>query len=151
MIMPLSGSTEDLEATIEELRIPTSVYATDIHAGISLAQKEFEQNSLKSVPKFFVLVSDGDPHAHSRGFGYQHDILNIEYMKKGNPDKDVDPVHVFTLYSGETIPYQDEYSEEVRMAAIKHMQRLASDRESFYFYEEYPELVNLFEQISNCL
>ncbi|MCB0668534.1 MAG: VWA domain-containing protein [Saprospiraceae bacterium] len=151
MIQPLTGDTEELENTIEELRIPVSVFATDIHAGIDMANEEFQKNSLESVKKFFILISDGDPHAHSRGFGFQQDLESIRSLKQGEIANHVDPVHVFSLYSGETIPFQDPWSEEVRLLSIKHMQNLASSQEDFYFFDEYPKLVNLLEQISSCL
>lgn len=151
MIQPLTGETEELENTIDELRIPVSVFATDIHAGIEMANEEFRRNSLESVKKFFILISDGDPHAHSRGFGFQQDLESIKSLKQGEIANHVDPVHVFSLYSGETIPFQDPWSEEVRLLSIRHMQNLASSPDDFYFFDEYPRLVNLLEQISSCL
>lgn len=151
MIQPLTGNNEELENTIEELRIPISVFATDIHSGIEMANEEFRKNSLESVKKFFILISDGDPHAHSRGFGFQQDLISMGNLKLGEIANHVDPVHVFSLYSGETLPFQDPWSEEVRLLSIKHMQNLASSPEDFFFFDEYPKLVNLLEQISSCL
>ena len=151
MIQPLTGDTQQLENTIKELRIPISVFATDIHAGIEMANEEFRKNSMESVKKFFILISDGDPHAHSRGFGFQQDLTSINRLKLGETVNHVDPVHVFSLYSGETVPFQDPWSEEVRMLSIKHMQQLASSADDFYFFDEYPKLVNILEQISSCL
>ncbi len=151
MIQPLTGITEELEETINALKIPMSVFATDIHAGIAMAFEEFSINSVENVKKFFIIISDGDPHAHSRGFGFQQDLQVIEKLKKGDPVRHIDPVHVFSLYSGETVPFQDPWSEEVRMLSIKHMQNLASSPQDFYFFDEYPKLVNLLDQISSCL
>ncbi len=151
LIQPMTGDTEELKETIQALRIPLSVFATDIHAGIEMAYGEFSKNSVESVKKFFIIISDGDPHAHSRGFGFQQDLEMIQKIKNGDPVRKVDPVHVFSLYSGETVPYQDPWSEEVRLLSIRHMQNLASGREDFFFFDEYPKLVNLLEQISSCL
>jgi hypothetical protein len=151
MVQAMTGDTDELEKTIHDLRIPVSVFATDIHSGIEMANEEFRKNSVENVKKFFVLISDGDPHAHSRGFGFQQDLESIEKMKRGEPSNHVDPVHVFSLYSGETIPFQDPWSEEVRLLSIKHMENLASSPKDFYFFDEYPKLVNLLEQISSCL
>lgn len=150
MILPLTGETEKLEETIANLRIPYNVFATDIHAGIELAYEEFSKNSIESVPKYFVLVSDGDPHAHSRGFGFQQDLLSVANLKKGNPEKEIEPVHVFTLYTGRLSPYTDRFSEDVREAAVQHMKNLASDEKSFYFFDEYPALVSFFDEMSTC-
>lgn len=151
LILPLSGNTDSLIHAIDGLRIPTSVFATDIHAGIDLARREFRIHSEKSIQKFFVLVSDGDPHAHSRGFGFQEDIVSINKLKDGDPSEKIDPVHVFGLYSGSIFPQRNDYQEFVRMQSIRHMQQLSNDKKSFFFFDEYPELVNLFEVISSCL
>jgi uncharacterized protein (DUF58 family) len=150
-VLPLSGETAKLEAALEALSIPTTVYATDIHAAIDLANREFQQHSETSIPKYFVLISDGDPHAHSRGFGYQSDLINMDRLKAGDVENEVDPVHVFTLYTGRLSPFQNRFSEDIRRASIRHMQKLASDRESFFFYEQYPLLVEFFERVTNCL
>ncbi|MCB0630824.1 MAG: VWA domain-containing protein [Saprospiraceae bacterium] len=150
-ILPLTGETHKLDAAIEELRIPTTVYATDIHSAIEMANEEFRLRSIVGVPKFFVLVSDGDPHAHSRGYGFQEDLVNIDLLKAGDPDNEVEPVHVFTLYTGRLSPFQNRFSEEVRRASIRHMQTMASDPGSFFFYEQYPLLVEYFERIAHCL
>ncbi|MCB0688376.1 MAG: VWA domain-containing protein [Saprospiraceae bacterium] len=151
LIQKLTGDTDTLEETIRQLKIPISVFATDIHAGVDLAYEQFHLNSTPGVKKFLILVSDGDPHAHSRGFGFQQDLESIFRLKEGEIVNRVDPVHVFSLYSGETIPYQDPWSEQVRMLSIHHMQKLASSPEDFYFFDEYPKLINLLEQISSCL
>lgn len=151
IILPLTGDTGKLEETIAELRIPVSVYATDIHAGIELANREFRKNSDPSVPKFFVLVSDGDPHAHSRGYGFQADLKKIEKLRKGDASQNIDPVHVFCIYSGRDTPFNDRFSENVRKASIIHMQKMASDPSSFFFFEQYPELVSMLEDLSSCL
>lgn len=151
VVLPLTGETGKLEAALEELRIPTTVYATDIHAAIELANWEFRRHSESSIPKYFVLISDGDPHAHSRGYGYQADLINVEELKAGDLDNEIDPVHVFTLYTGRLSPFQNRFSEDVRRASIRHMQKMASDKESFFFYEQYPLLVEFFERITNCL
>jgi hypothetical protein len=151
MILPLTGDGELVEKTIEKLLIPTRVFATDIHAGIQLANQEFEKNSVESVKKFLVIVSDGDPHAHSRGFGFREDLVNVEILKEGDLDNHRDPVHVFSLYSGEVHPFDDPFSEDIRQLSIKHMRNLASSEESFFFFNDYPKLINLLEQISSCL
>lgn len=151
VVLPLTGETEKLDAALEALRIPTTVYATDIHAAIELANEEFQKHSQSSVPKYFVLISDGDPHAHSRGYGFQSDLINMERLKAGDDDDEVDPVHVFTLYTGRLSPFQNRFSEDIRRASIRHMQQMASDKESFFFYEQYPLLVEFFERITNCL
>jgi hypothetical protein len=151
IISPLIGNTDSLEVTIDKLRIPLNVFATDIHAGIELGGKLFEENSLESVPKFFILVSDGDPHAHARGFGYQEDLVMAEKLKNGNAIKSIDPVHFFAIYSGRVTPYQDVFRENVRQASIRHLQKMVSSEESFFYFEDYPELVNLLEQLSSCL
>lgn len=150
-VLPLTGETSQLEAAVEALRIPRTVYATDIHAAIELANREFRDHSATSIPKYFVLISDGDPHAHSRGYGFQADLINMEQLKAGDEESEIDPVHVFTLYTGRLSPYQNRFSEDIRRAAIRHMQQLASDKESFFFYEQYPLLVEFFERITNCL
>jgi hypothetical protein len=151
MILPLSGDNDLVERTIQDLLIPTRVYATDIHAGIELSNQEFKRNSIQSVKKFLIIVSDGDPHAHSRGFGFREDLVNIEILKKGDLDARVDPVHVFSLYSGEVHPFDDPFSEDIRQLSIKHMQNLASGEKSFFVFNDYPKLINLLEQISSCL
>lgn len=151
VVLPLTGETPRLEAALEALSIPRTVYATDIHDAIDLAYREFERHSTISIPKYFVLVSDGDPHAHSRGYGFQADLTNMDRLKSGSLEHEVDPVHVFTLYTGRLSPFQNRFSEDVRRASIRHMQKMASDRESFFFYEQYPLLVEFFERITNCL
>ncbi len=150
VVLPLTGDTGEMETVIEALHIPTMVFATDIHAGISLAYKEFSRHSHPGIPKYFVLISDGDPHAHSRGFGFQEDLENIEKLKKGDPVNEVEPVHVFSIYTGRLSPYHDRFSEAVRKASIDHMKNMASDKHSFFYYEEYPMLVDFFERMSTC-
>lgn len=151
VVLPLTGDTQALDAAIDNLNMVRMVYATDIHAAIALAGEEFRQHSEAGIPKYFVLISDGDPHAHSRGFGFQADLVNIEQLKLGDPEADVDPVHVFTLYTGRLSPYQNRFSEAVRKASIHHMKVMASDEQSFFYFEQYPMLVEFFERISNCL
>lgn len=151
MVLPLTGETSRLEAALEALSIPRTVYATDIHDAIELGYREFQRHSTISIPKYFVLVSDGDPHAHSRGYGFQADLTNMERLKSGDREKEIDPVHVFTLYTGRLSPFQNRFSEDIRRASIRHMQKMASDRESFFFYEQYPLLVEFFERVTNCL
>lgn len=150
VVLQLSGDTQKMDDVIEALQIPTMVYATDIHDAIDLADQEFRLHSEANIRKYFLLISDGDPHAHSRGHGFQADLVNIERLKLGDSKAEVDPVHVFSLYTGRLSPYQDRFSEDVRKAAIRHMQVLASDQHSFFYYEQYPMLVELFERISNC-
>ncbi len=149
-VLPLTSDTQKLDEAIEALHLPRIVYATDIHAAIEEADQQFRKNSVTGIPKFFVLISDGDPHAHSRGYGFQADLKNIKQLKAGDPEAKVDPVHVFSLYTGRLSPYQNHFSEAIRKAAIHHMQALASDWRSFFFYEEYPMLVDFFIGISNC-
>ncbi|MDH3649270.1 MAG: VWA domain-containing protein [Saprospiraceae bacterium] len=151
VILPLTGSTDSLELAINALRIPMNVYATDIHAGIELGYDIFRRHSLESVPKFFVLVSDGDPHAHGRGFGFRQDLIQAEKLRNGDLTGKVDPVHVFSIYSGRVTPYRDPIREDVRIASILHLQALSSGEGSFFYFEDYPELVNLLEQLSSCL
>ncbi len=151
LIMPLSGDNDLLRQTIEELRIPLSVFATDIHSGIQMAMKEFQNNSLDQVKKFLILISDGDPHAHSRGFGFEQDLVEVSKIKAGDEENNLDPVHVFSLYSGETLPYKDRWSEEVRLMSIRHMIKLANTWDDFYFFKDYPKLINALEQIGSCL
>ncbi len=151
MVLPLTGDRGRLDSTIQQLQIPLRVYATDIHAAFELAQKEFEENSEPGVPKFFILVSDGDPHAFARGFGFSADLSLANNLKTGQSEGDLDPVHIFSLYSGEERPYNDDESEWIRQQAVRHMKKLASDDQSFYFFEDYPKLINVMEQISSCL
>jgi hypothetical protein len=150
-VLPLCGDTDKMNEVIEELRIPRMVYATDIHAAIELAYEEFRLRSAPGVRKYFVLISDGDPHAHMRGHGFQADLANVERLKAGDLDMEVDPVHVFTLYTGRLSPYRDRFSEDIRKASINHMKAMASDKDSFFWYEQYPLLVDIFERIGNCL
>jgi hypothetical protein len=151
VVLPLTDDTQKMDAAIESLNIVRMVYATDIHAAIELAGREFRLHSEAGVPKYFVLVSDGDPHAHSRGFGFQADLVNMERLKSGDPEADADPIHVFTIYTGRLSPFQNRFSEAVRKASIHHMQVMASDEQSFFYFEQYPMLVEFFERISNCL
>lgn len=150
VVLPLTGNTAEMDEAVEALRITSIVYATDIHAGIELAGEEFRQRSALGVPKFLVLISDGDPHAHARGRGFQADLTSIERLKRGDLDAGVEPVHVFTLYTGRFSPYQDYFDEAVRKASIRHMQMLASDERSFFYFEQYPLVVDFFKRISNC-
>ena len=151
IISPLTGDRGKMDSTIRELRIPLRVYATDIHAAFELALNEFEERSIQGIPKFFVLISDGDPHAFARGHGFMADLSVANALKSGSSDLRSDPVHIFSLYSGERRPFSDQESEWIRLQAVKHMRKLASDEHSFYFFEEYPKLINVIEQISSCL
>ncbi len=151
MILSLTGERSKMDQTIEELRIPLNVYATDIHAALDMAQEEFRQHSEPGIPKFFILVSDGDPHAHARGYGVRTDLEAAKRLKEGISKPSVDPIHIFCLYSGEERPFSDDESEWVRQQAIQHMRNIASDESSFFFFKEYSELINLIEQISSCL
>jgi hypothetical protein len=151
VVLPLTGDTEAMDEAIDALDLPTLVYATDIHAAFSLAKVEFQKNATPGVPNYFVLISDGDPHAHMRGHGFQADLINAQQLKAGDPETDLDPVHVFSLYTGRLSPYQNRFGEEIRRASIQHMQKLASDGESFFYYQQYPMLVEFFERVSNCL
>ncbi len=149
MILPLTGERVEMDHAIKHLYMPLRVYATDIHAGLELAGKEFEEHGQAGVPRFLVLVSDGDPHAHSRGFGFREDLRQAALLKKG-ADGD-DSIHIFSLYTGEEHRYSDQESEWVRRQAIEHMRQLASDQESYFSFKDYPDLINLIEQISSCL
>ena len=149
MILPLTGERVAMDHTIRHLYMPLRVYATDIHAGLALAGREFAEHGQAGVPRFLVLVSDGDPHAHSRGFGFREDLRQAEILKEGT-DLD-DAVHIFSLYTGEEHRYSDQESEWVRMQAIEHMRNLASDEQSYFSFKDYPDLINLIEQISSCL
>ncbi len=150
VVLPLTGETEKMDSVIQALRISRIVYATDIHSGIELAEQEFRRYSESNIPKYFVLISDGDPHAHRRGFGFQQDLINMTRIKTGNREQKIDPVHVFSLYTGRLSPFRNQFSEDIRKASIEHMQALASDKESFFFYEQYPMLVDFFARIANC-
>lgn len=154
LVLPLTGDTGRMEEAVESLRIVRMVYATDIHAAIDLANREFRENGRPGIPKYFILISDGDPHAHRRGFGFQADLRNIERLKMGDPEQDADPVHVFTLYTGRLSadPYDYyRFTEETMKAAINHMRTMASGEDSFFYYEQYPSLVEIFERIGSCL
>lgn len=149
--LSLTGDRHKLDSAINELQIPLRVYATDIHAALELAQEEFELRSTPGIPKFFILISDGDPHAFARGYGFSADLSLASSLKNGSADYDADPVHIFSLYSGEERPYNDDESEWIRQQAVGHMKKLASDDQSFYFFKEHPKLINAIEQISSCL
>lgn len=149
VVLPLTGDTQKMDEAIDKLDMVRMVYATDIHAAIEMAGREFRRNAEPGIPKYFVLISDGDPHAHARGFGFQADLVNMEHLKLG--DAETDPVHAFTLYTGRLSPYHNRLSEAVRRASINHMKKMASDEQSFFYFEQYPMLVEFFERISNCL
>lgn len=148
--LPLSKDTEKMDAVVQTLEIASIVYATDIHAGIDLAGEEFRRHSAFGVPKYLVLISDGDPHAHARGRGFQADLRSIDRLKNGDLEAGIEPVHVFTLYTGRFSPYQDYFDESVRKASIQHMRTMASDERSFFYFEQYPLVVDFFKRISNC-
>lgn len=151
LFLPLTGETAEMDAAIEALTIANIVYATDIHAAIDLAGEEFRRHSAVGVPKYFVLISDGDPHAHARGRGFQADLVLADRLKRGDPEGGIDPVHVFSLYTGRLSPYAgDGFNESVRMASIQHMRNLASNERSFFYFEQYPLLVDYLERISYC-
>ncbi len=150
-VLPLTGDTQQLVQAIHELRIARLVYATDIHAAIELADQTFRQQVESSVSNYFVLISDGDPHAHRRGSGWQADLVHMDHMKKGDPDMEIDPPHIFTLYTGSMSPYHSWFGEDIQKAAIRHMETLATDEKSFFYFDEYPSLVEFFLKISNCL
>ena len=97
-----------------------------------------------------MLISDGDPHAHARGRGFQADLRSVARLKEGDLDAGIEPVHVFSLYTGRFSPYQDYFDEIVRKASIQHMRTLASDERSFFYFEQYPLVVDFFKRISNC-
>lgn len=151
LVLPLTDDTQKMDEAIHELRIARMVYATDIHSAIALADREFRRNSKTGVPKFFVLISDGDPHAHFRGRGWQEDLINMDRLKAGDPKVKEDPIRVFTLYTGSLSPFQSRFGESVRKASIRHMKVMATDEKSFFYFTEYPQLAEIFFKISNCL
>ena len=113
LVLPLTGETEKMDSVIQSLSIPYMVRATDIHAAIALADQEFRKFNLENVPKYFVLISDGDPHAHQRDYGFQKDLENMERLKAGNPDKRIDPVHTISLYTGPMSPFPNSWREKM--------------------------------------
>ncbi len=151
VVLPLTGDTQKMIDAVQALNIARMVYATDIHSAVDLANKEFQRRSKPGVSKYFVLISDGDPHAHSRGYGFQSDLTNMEILKSGDSEKEIDPVYTFSLYTGRLSPYQRRFSEDIRKASINHMRALASDKHSFFYYDQYPMLVEIFERIATCL
>lgn len=150
-VLPFTDNTASMVETIENLRMARLVYATDIHAAIELANEEFAKHITSSVSNYFILISDGDPHAHSRGYGYQADLVNMDLLKKGNPKNKVEPIHVFTLYTGSMPGHSSRFGDTIRKASINHMKVLASDKNSFFYWDEYPALVEFLLRISNCL
>ncbi len=151
VVLPLTSDTERMDRAIDELDMVTMVYATDIHAAFEVADEEFARHSEPSIPKYFVLISDGDPHAHTRGYGFQADLVNADRLKTGDPQAEIDPVHVFTIYTGRLSPYENRFGEAVREASIRHMQVMASDDHSFFYFEQYPMLMEVLQRISSCL
>ncbi len=151
LVLPLTGDTQKLDEAIHDLRMARLVYATDIHAAIDLANKEFSKHSERSVYNYFVLISDGDPHAHARGHGWQADLINIDRLKAGDPSINMEPIHVFTLYTGSMSPFRSRFGGTVEKASVNHMKKMATDGKSFFYFEQYPELVEYFLRISNCL
>ena len=148
MIVPLTGVQEQLERGIATLQLPYLVFATDIHESIKLAALEFKQNSVTGVPKYFVLVSDGDPHAHMRGRGFQEDIIWSEQMKNGKATGEL--IHMISVYSGRENNFNDEFDEAVRKASYRHMQNLASSEDDVYSFGEMDRLVRFFIQRGSC-
>ncbi len=151
LVLPLTSDTQKMDQVIEALRMERLVYATDIHSAIELANSEFRRNSEKGIPKFFVLISDGDPHAHARGSGFQMDLTNIKQIKAGDPSIGADPVHVFSLYTGGHSNFRYNFGEQVIRASIDHMKAMASDQQSFLFFEEYPKMIAYFKVVSSCM
>ncbi|MEL7118603.1 MAG: vWA domain-containing protein [Bacteroidota bacterium] len=151
MVLPLTGETQKMLDAIEGMDIVRMVYATDIHSAISLADQEFAKKTEGQVSNFFILISDGDPHAHARGYGWQSDIYNIERMKEGDIENQDFPIHVFTLYTGNMSSQWGRFSEEIRMASINHMKKMATDEHSFFYFHEHQSLVDFLLLISNCL
>lgn len=150
IVLPLTSDAGQMQTVVHSLYIPTMVYATDIHAAIYEGYEKFQRHSNAGIPKFFVLISDGDPHAHRRGRGFQEDLENIEILKAGNAEKNIEPVHVLTLYTGRLSPFLNEFGEEVRKASIEHMQKMASDKNSFFYFEDYPMMISYLEWITAC-
>jgi hypothetical protein len=151
LVLPLTGDTQQLDKAIHELRMARLVYATDIHSAIAMAKHEFFKHSERSVSNYFVLISDGDPHAHARGRGWQADLINMDQLKAGDPSRNIDPIHVCTLYTGSMSPYRSHFGGQVEKASINHMKKMATDEKSFFYFEQYPSLVEYFLRISNCL
>lgn len=150
LILPLSSDTYKMDEIISQLTIARMVYATDIHSSIDMAYQQFRLLSEPGIPKYFVLISDGDPHAHARGFGFQEDLESVKVLKSGNSKEDLDPIHVFTIYTGSLSPLRGYMGERVRNASVKHMKDLASDQYSFFYFNEYPALVEFFKERSIC-
>jgi len=151
LVLPLTSDTQKMDQVIDALRLERLVYATDIHASIELAYREFSQNSPRGIPKYFVLISDGDPHAHERGFGFQADLRNIEMLKAGDPSNGIEPVHVFSLYTGGNSSFRYNFGADIIQASINHMKTLASDEQSFLKFEEYPRMISFFKMVSSCM
>lgn len=151
IVLPLTGQSEKLDSAINALAIPYMVFATDIHSAIESAYFDFKNNSMKGIPKYLVLVSDGDPHAHLRNRGFQQDIINADFLKKGNEEDHMDPIHIISLYSGQETADENAFDENIRQKSIDHMKKLASDSQSFYNFNELPSLVHFFVKISSCM
>jgi len=151
LVLPLTADTPKMDKVIDDLRMERLVFATDIHSAIKLAYQEFRRNSAAGIPKYFVLISDGDPHAHDRGFGFQEDLTQIEILKAGDPQAGTDPVHVFSLYTGGNTSFRYNFGVDVINASINHMKAIASDDRSFLRFEEYPKMISFFKIVSSCM
>lgn len=151
IVLPLTGESDKLDEAINALSNPYMVFATDIHAAFESAYFDFKNNSVPGIPKYLVLVSDGDPHAHLRGRGFQQDLINADYLKKGNLEDNMEPIHIISLYSGQETEDENDFDEQIRMESMNHMRRLASDASSYYNFNELPSLVNFFVKISSCM
>lgn len=151
LVLPLTGESEKLDEAIHELSLPYIVYGTDIHASFYVAAEEFRQNSHKGVPKFFVLVSDGDPHAHMRGRGFQEDLEVADRLKMGTYSDDLDPINVITIYTGREEAFYDSFDELLRQRSIQHMYNLATDLTMAYRFNELPSVIRLLMDVSTCL
>lgn len=148
LAVPLTGNETLLQKGIKSLEIPMLVFATDIHESMKLAVQEFRFHSVPGVPKYFVLVSDGDPHAHMRGRGFQEDLIWSNSMKDGSAMGEL--IQMISVYSGQDENYLDEFDENVRKASFNHMQQLASAPEDLYRFGEMDRLVQYLIHKGSC-
>lgn len=148
VVVPLTGNEVQLERGIAALQLPYLVFATDIHEAMKEAVIQFRTHSVPGVPKYFVLVSDGDPHAHMRGRGFQEDLIWSESMKNGDAVGEL--VQIISVYSGRDESYGHEMDENIRKASYEHMVKIASSKEDVYGFGEMEKLVRFFIFKGSC-